>query len=231
MGPRGRRFILASASPRRRELLAAIGVEFEVVTPDVEELTDGDPEAVVLENARRKARAGLRQVGEWPPAVGHGQAALDVGRSAAGESGAPPGTVVLGVDTDVALDGRLLGKAHDEAAARERLEALSGRTHKVLSGLALVESGALFPHTGKKAPRPLRDRVGVARTRVTFRDLDEATIALYLRSGEWRDRAGAYAIQGLGSILVARIQGDFSNVVGLPIPALLDLAPELEKRL
>jgi septum formation protein len=111
----------------------------------------------------------------------------------------------------------LLGKPASEPEARERLEVLSGRTHEVLSGLVLVGGG--------------EERAGVARTHVTFRDLDRATIDFYLRSGEWRDRAGAYAIQGLGSILVASVHGDFSNVVGLPVTLLLELAPELGKYL
>jgi septum formation protein len=141
----------------------------------------------VLENARRKAVAG---------------AAL-----------ARAGVPVLGVDTDVALDGRLLGKPADEAGARERFELLSGRTHEVLSGVWLTGEG--------------EERHGVARTEVTFRALEADVIDLYLRSGEWRDRAGGYAIQGLGSILVAGLQGDFSNVVGLPVALLLQLAPKL----
>jgi septum formation protein len=166
-------------------------VEFEAVATDVEELTEGDPEAVVLENARRKAQAG------W------------------GLAGARGGDLVLGVDTDVALDGRLLGKPDDAAGARQRLQALSGRTHEVLSGLVVVEG----PDAGESSV--------VARTYVRFAQLDEATLDLYLASGEWRDRAGAYAIQGLGSILVESITGDFSNVVGLPLPALFELLPAL----
>ncbi len=184
------RLILASASPRRREILERLGVEFEAVVPAVEELSEGDPETVVVENARRKARAGRELAG-------------------AGE-----GAIVLGVDTDVALDGRLLGKAEDEGGARERLRALSGRTHEVLSGVVMLSGDA-------------GERTAVARTDVTFHELDAATIDLYLASGEWRDRAGAYAIQGLGSILIDSIRGDFSNVVGLPVPVLLDLIPGL----
>src|SRR6266571_4599549 len=181
--------VLASASSRRREILTALGIPFEVVVPDVEELRDGWPEDVVVENARRKAAAGLEAEGE--------------------------GALTLGVDTEVILDGRLLGKAADPAEARARLEALAGRTHTVLSGVVLYD-----------ASRPGSERVersGVARSEVTFRELDEATLETYVASGEWRDRAGAYAIQGLGSILVERVEGDFSNVVGL----LLELAPEL----
>jgi septum formation protein len=158
-----------------------------VVVPAVEELSVGAPEEVVLENAHRKAAAGSVLAG--------------------------PEALVLGVDTDVALDGRLLGKPSDEAGARQRLERLSGRTHQVLSGLWLTGTDG--------------DRGGVARTEVRFHDLDPAVVELYLRSGEWRDRAGAYAIQGLGSVLVAGLQGDFANVVGLPIALLLQLAPNL----
>jgi septum formation protein len=148
---------------------------------------------VVIENARWKATAGVEA--------------------------ATAGDLVLGVDTDVVLDGELLGKASDEAEARARLEALSGRTHEVLSGLSLlgpIESGV----------EPA-ERSGLARSLVTFRRLDPGILELYLASGEWRDRAGAYAIQGLGSILVERVEGDFSNVVGLPVSELVRLAPEL----
>jgi septum formation protein len=168
-------------------------VAFEVVVPDVAEVRSGDPGVVVLENARRKAHAGRAEAG------GEGLA--------------------LGVDTDVALDGRLLGKPDDERGARERLETLSGRTHEVLSGVVLLDTAI-----GSEIPV---ERSATARTEVTFNELDQATIDLYLASGEWRDRAGAYAIQGLGSILVAGLHGDFSNVVGLPVTLLLQLAPNL----
>ncbi len=187
--------ILASASPRRRDILSVLGVDFEVVVPEVEEIRHGAaPEELVVENARRKARVGLELAG-----------AVEA--------------VVLGVDTDVVLDEATLGKAESADEARERLEALSGRTHEVLSGVALMSAGA--------AP----ERSGVARSWVTFRELDRATIERYVASGEWRDRAGAYAIQGLGSFLIERLEGDFSNVVGLPLQLLLSLAPELFPKL
>lgn len=166
--------ILASRSPQRRAILAQLGFEFEVVVPDVEELEDGDPREMVVENALRKARA-------------------------------VEGDLVLGVDTTVVLDGRLYGKPQTEAEAREVLTLLSGRTHEVWSGIALNE------------------RTATACTKVTFRRLDERLLGWYLESGEWRDRAGGYAIQGKGAALVARIDGDFWNVVGLPVPTLLDL--------
>jgi septum formation protein len=189
--PDGNRLILASASPRRREMLAALGVEFEAVVPEVDEVREGPPpEVLVLENALRKARAGLELAG-------------------AGER-----SVALGIDTEVVLEGRTLGKAESEAQARERLALLSGRTHEVMSGLAVVGAEG-------------DERTGLARSLVTFRRLDRDTIDRYLASGEWRDRAGAYAIQGLGSLLVARLEGDFSNVVGLPLQVLFSVAPEL----
>ena len=180
------RLILASASPRRRQILDGLGVEFEVVVPDVEEVSEGDPAEVVVENALRKARAGLEQAGK--------------------------GTLVLGVDTDVVLDGRVLGKPEDERGARRRLAALSGRPHEVLSGVALAGRG---------------ERSALARSTVAFRALSEAEIDRYVRSGEWRDRAGGYAIQGLGSTLVESLHGDLSNVIGLPIATLLHLEPAL----
>ena len=176
------RLILASRSPQRRAILEQVGIDFEVVVPDVEELTEGEPGAVVLENALRKARA-VR------------------------------GALVLGCDTEVVLDGRVHGKPGDEREAERFLRALSGREHQVVSGLALVENG--------------RKATAVARTGVTFRRLDEPTLRWYLASGEWRERAGGYAIQARGAALVASIDGDYLNVVGLPLATLLELKPSL----
>jgi septum formation protein len=119
------------------------------------------------------------------------------------------GELVLGVDTTVVLDGRSFGKPADEAEAERVLTLLSGRTHEVWSGLALNEKTA------------------AACTKVTFRRLSEPLLRWYLTSGEWRDRAGGYAIQGKGAALVEAIDGDFWNVVGLPVPELLRLAPDL----
>jgi len=185
--------VLASRSPRRTEILNALGVEHIIVEPDVDEVGEGDPEELVVENARRKASAGLSE--------------------------APEGSLVLGADTEVVVDGRVLGQPGGADEARAHLEALSGRTHTVLTGVVVLGRGS----EGEKH----QERSGVAQSQVTFRDLDDATLNLYLDSGEWRGRAGAYAIQGLGSILIERLDGDFSNVVGLPVPLLLELAPEL----
>ena len=128
-----------------------------------------------------------------------------------------PGALVIGCDTEVVVDGRVLGQPVDEAAARKYLELLSSRLHEVLSGLVLL------------GPEPGRSREGVTRSVVTFRALGEDEIDRYLSSGEWRERAGGYAIQGLGSALAERVKGDPSNVIGLPVGLLLELAPELAR--
>jgi septum formation protein len=195
----GPRLVLASRSPQRRAILEQIGVDFDVVVPDVEELTEGEPGAVVVENALRKARA----VAARPDAC----------RRVRGAE--PPGgyPLVLGCDTEVVLDGKVYGKPRDEREAEAFLRELSGREHQVVSGLALVEAG--------------RELTAAAWTGVTFRRLDEATLRWYLDSGEWRERAGGYAIQGRGAALVERIAGDYLNVVGLPVAALLNLWPEV----
>jgi nucleoside triphosphate pyrophosphatase len=129
--------------------------------------------------------------------------------------------VVLGCDTIVVLDGVIYGKPPDAVAARETLEALSGRTHEVLSGLALLlaEEGA-----------QTAERTALARTRVTFRPLEGELLDWYVETGEWRGRSGAYAIQGAGAALAAAIEGEVENVVGLPLGALLELYPELADR-
>jgi septum formation protein len=144
---------------------------------------------VTVENALRKARAVRR-------------------------AGAPE--AVLGCDTVVVLDGSIYGKPADAGAARETITALGGRTHEVLSGLALLLPG--------------EQRTALARTKVTFRALEEGLLDWYLATGEWRDRAGGYAIQGAGAALVRAVAGDYENVVGLPLATLLDVYPELLSR-
>ncbi len=124
-----------------------------------------------------------------------------------------PENLVLGADTVVSLDGRIYGKASSEAEARLTLAALSDRRHEVIGAVCLIEGGEA--------------RTAAATTSVRFRALDNRLIDWYVRSGEWRERAGAYAIQGLGAALVEGIDGDYLNVVGLPLPALLELAPRL----
>jgi septum formation protein len=124
------------------------------------------------------------------------------------------GELVLGADTDVALDGEVLGKPRDADHARELLQRLAGRRHEVVGGIAIAEGGAITAED-------------VVVTAVDFRALDATTIAWYVATGEWQGRAGGYAIQGKGAALVAGIEGDYLNVVGLPLARLLELRPDL----
>jgi septum formation protein len=152
----------------------------------------------------------VEEVGEGDPA----DAVLENAHRKAAAAGSTD-ALVIGCDTDVVVDGRALGKPIDKEAARGFIEQLSGRSHEVLSGLVLL------------GPEPDRIREGVARSVVTFRSLGEEDLDRYIATGEWRNRAGGYAIQGLGSTLVERVEGDLSNVIGLPLALLLELAPEL----
>lgn len=187
--------VLASGSPQRRELLARLGVPFTVRVTAVSELDQGeDPAAVALENALRKARAALR-----PDAC----------------------EAVLGCDTLVTLDGVIYGKPADTSAARATIAALAGRTHEVISGLALLLSAA-----GAADGSHVEERTTVARTRVTFRALDHDELDRYVATGEWRGRSGGYAIQGAGARLATAIDGEAENVVGLPLGPLCALWPE-----
>jgi septum formation protein len=139
--------------------------------------------------------------------------AVENARRKAAAISAAAGHEVLAVDTVVALGERLYGKPADKAGARATLQALSGRTHAVIGGLCLRG--------------PAGTRTAVATTSVEFRPLDDHLIDWYLGTGEWRERAGAYAIQGHGAALIKRIDGDYLNVVGLPLAALLELEPGL----
>ena len=178
--------LLASRSPQRRTILEQLGLPFEVVIPEYEEDASGaDPATEVERRAQGKARS---------------VAAVADGRP------------VLGVDTEVVLDGRVYGKPADAAEAEAMLDELSGRTHEVVSGLCLLT--------------PAWEEVRHAVTRVAFRALTPRELGLYVASQEWRERAGGYAIQGLGAALVERIEGDYLNVVGLPAAVLVDLLAE-----
>ena len=185
--PRARpplRLVLASRSPQRRTLLRQLGVPFRIVVSEHDEdVHDGDPVRTVERNARGKAEEVLARV-----------------RLRAGE-------LVLGVDTVVVVDGRVLGKASGEDEAAKYLRLLAGRRHEVFSGLHLCSRE--------------RGVTALAVTGVIFRGLEAGDIARYVACGEWRERAGAYAIQGVGSALVSAVDGDYFNVVGLPVPALL----------
>jgi septum formation protein len=178
--------LLASRSPQRRAILEQLAIPFEAVVPQYdEELSGADPVAEVERHAQGKAR------------------------SVAGIAGDRP---VLGVDTEVVLDGRVYGKPGDEAEAEAMLEELSGQTHEVVSGLCLLT--------------PAWEELRHAVTRVSFRALTPRELGLYVVSEEWRERAGGYAIQGLGAALVERIEGDYLNVVGLPTALLVQLLAE-----
>jgi septum formation protein len=183
---------------------------------DAEELLSGDdPVEVAVENAQRKAQAVARGTSVLPRAAhtSTGQDASEQGRAESTPAArVPPSSMpVVGVDTVVVLDGVIYGKPANAAEARATLGRLAGRTHEVVSGLAVVEDG--------------QTRTASTTTRVSFRDLDAATLDWYLATEEWRERAGGYAIQGRGAALVAGIEGDYLNVVGLPVTALLELLP------
>ncbi len=178
------RLVLASRSPRRAELLTAAGFEFDMVAVDVDETQQpGEPAHVYV------ARLALAKAGR---AVDRAQ-----------------GRLILGADTTVVIDGQALGKPADALEAVSMLERLSGRTHEVLTGVALVNG------TWNSAR--------VETTRVTFLELTAAEIAWYVATGEPMDKAGAYAVQGFASRFVTTIEGSYSNVVGLPIASIYAL--------
>jgi septum formation protein len=181
--------LLASRSPRRADLLRTLGVSFAVVDVDIDERPqpDEDPAAYVGRLARGKARAGYA---------------------------AARGLPVLAADTTVVLDGAILGKPADDAAARDMLGRLGGRAHQVLTGVAVIDAHGELHDT-------------VVSTQVRFRRLDAREIAAYVASGEPADKAGGYGIQGLGGALVAGIDGSYSNVVGLPLAETLALLTAL----
>jgi len=197
---------LASGSPQRSEILRKLGLEFEVVVSGVDELTGGDPEFEVVENARRKARAVVDTASRVGGTAGGGGSPAVTG----------PARVVVACDTDVVLDGKALGKPVDAAESRRYLDRMSGRAHTVMSGLVVLVDG--------------EERSGLDRTAVVFKELSEAEKERYVAFGEWEGRSGGYAIQTLGSTLVERIEGSVSNVVGLPVGLLFELAPELFER-
>jgi len=207
--------VLASRSPQRRTILEQLGVTFEVVVPDrVDELEEGPPREVAVENAYRKAAAVAGEAGSGEAVAGSGGSGEAVaGEAGSGASGGRDG-LVLGVDTVVALGARMYGKPIEPGDAEDTLWALSGRTHTVISGVCLIDGDG-------------RARTAAAETAVTFRSLNDDLIAWYVSSEEWRDRAGGYAIQGRGAALIERIEGDYTNVVGLPVVTVLEMAPLL----
>ena len=179
--------VLASRSPQRKAILEQLGIPFDVVPPRYDEETPeiADAVDVVREHAQAKARSIADEAGERP---------------------------VLGVDTEVVLEGLIFGKPADATEAEQMLEGLAGKTHVVVSGLCLLTPGwEVVEHEG---------------TRVTFRELTPRDLATYVATGEWEGRAGAYAIQGRGAALISAIEGDYLNVVGLPAALLVRLLAE-----
>ena len=180
--------ILASKSPRRKELLKQIGIPFVVVVSDAEEVSGNSwtPAALVVENAKRKARAVAEKYPDSP---------------------------VLGADTVVSLEGKIFGKPKDKDEARKMLTALSGKMHEVTTGLALINRNEI--------------RTTSVTTKVFFDTMTKADIDAYIATDEPMDKAGAYAIQGKAARFIEKIEGSYSNVVGLPLNALIQLGKGL----
>ena len=190
--------ILASASPRRRELLEQIGLTFEVCPAKGEEIiTKSAPEEAVQELARAKAREVASMVRQY--GVRHGELVT------------PQDMIVIGADTVVAADGQILGKPGDEEDAFGMLSLLSGRSHAVYTGVALV----FLDQSGRAG-----EHVFYEKTIVSMREMSEKEIRRYIATGEPMDKAGAYGIQGKCAIYIDKIDGDYNNVVGLPVAAL-----------
>lgn len=185
-----RRIILASTSPRRKELIASLHLAFEVIPSHADEDTPPEwtPEQTVQELAMRKALAVYR-----------------------GLEGREQDAVIVGSDTVVVLDGDILGKPVDEADAERMLSRLQGREHRVFTGVACIDAS-----NGQSM-------VQYRQTDVTMKELSEATIRAYVQTGEPSDKAGSYAIQGIGASLIERVEGCYFNVVGLPLSLLSDM--------
>lgn len=196
--------VLASSSPRRRQILASLGITVRCVDADVDETPRAGeaPWAMVARLAEAKAQAGLAML-------------------EAGSGGYEADVVVIGADTTVALGEESLGKPVDDEEARAMLRRLSGRSHQVLTGVAVAVAG---PGTVSRC----ETRVDGAT--VDFRVIDEAEISAYIVSGEPRGKAGAYAIQGRGGLFVPRIEGSHHTVVGLPVVVLDELCRALAGR-
>lgn len=191
--------VLASASPRRAELLAAAGFSFEVLAVDVDERGQANEVAVnyVRRLASEKSARAIERLKD--PA----------------RAGAPPDTIILSADTAVVVDGAIVGKPLDDQDARQMLRRLSGRSHEVTTGVSLRTAA--------------EELTGVETSIVWFGSLAPGDLEWYVSTGEGRDKAGAYAIQGLASRFIPRIEGSYSNVVGLPISLVHTLLQRLNR--
>lgn len=217
------RLILASASPRRRELLRQIGLDFEVIPSDCEEIcTQRLPNALVEELAVQKAEnvAGLLRERMSDQSAHTGKKIKGVGEDEV--EWADGAFIILGADTVVSLDGEILGKPADEAEAYQMIQNLQGKIHEVYSGVALL---ALSADTGRK----LHQSFFHVRTRVEVFPMTEEEIRGYIATGEPMDKAGAYGIQGKFAAYIKGIEGDYYNVVGLPVSRVVRELKEIEK--
>jgi septum formation protein len=189
------RLVLASASPRRAELLTAAGFVFDVLPVDVDErMRPGEPPADhVRRLASEKSARALERL-----------------------SGSSAGVIVLGADTVVVIDSQILGKPRDDGDAAEMMRLLSGRSHQVMTGVSVRTTA--------------RELGGVDSSSVTFAPLTSAEIDWYVGTGEGRDKAGGYAIQGLAGRFIPRVEGSYSNVVGLPIALIYGLLRQASSR-
>ena len=186
-----RRIILASASPRRKELLEQIGLQFEVDPSHCEEVMESgmDPRELAKSLSFQKATEVAKRYDD---------------------------AIIIGADTFIVAENKLMGKAHSEAEARGMLMVLNGKSHSVITGFTVINT-----LDGKVVSRAVE-------TKVWFRNLAEQEIDSYVKTGEPIGKAGAYAIQGKGAVIVEGIMGDYSNVVGLPLTALLQTLEEFE---
>ncbi len=192
IAPPRHRLVLASASPRRAELLRSLGLDFVIQSADIDETRRPaePPEAYVERLANEKARAGATRLKDEP-------------------------ALVIAADTIVVHDGRVLGKPADEDDAKKMLRSIAGQKHEVLTGVCVVDTAQ-----GRTASN-------LERTEVAMAPLGDGELSWYVGTGEPLDKAGSYAIQGLGAIFVERVRGNYTNVVGLPLPLLHRLASEL----
>lgn len=187
--------VLASSSPRRQQLIELLGLPYDIVVkPGDEQTRPGlSPKEVVRQLALRKARAVYDDIKEENKS-----------------------SIVIGADTVVVLNGKVLGKPKDEQDALEMLSALQGKTHQVYSGVACIDTGS-----GKTV-------TDYRKTAVTIKPLSQEQIKRYIQTGEPHDKAGAYGIQGYGALIVEKIDGDYFNVVGLPLSCLNDMLAEFD---
>lgn len=184
--------ILASGSPRRRELLKDLGLEFEIYKPDVDEarLENESPENLCLRLSRLKAQNGAEKF---------------------------PGAIIIAADTIVVIDGKILGKPRDRREAFEMLKILQDREHEVITGVSVALDDKIISHA--------------EHTNVKFISLSDSEIREYISTGECDDKAGAYAIQGFGATLIEKINGDYFNVVGLPLCSLAKILKKFNVRI